>query len=57
MALQLIRAGYNQVSVVRGGFQGLMEAGVTIAPKPEGAPAASAPEAALATPAPAASHS
>jgi hypothetical protein len=56
VALQLIRAGYNQVSVVRGGFQGLMDAGVAIAPKPEGAPAASAPEAAVQGPAPAAIH-
>ena len=39
MALQLIQAGYSQVSVVRGGFQGLMEAGVALAPKPESAPA------------------
>ena len=33
MALQLMRAGYHRVSVVRGGFAGLMEAGVAVAPK------------------------
>ena len=36
MALQLIRAGYTQVSVVRGGFRGLVEAGVAVTPKPQG---------------------
>ncbi|MEK6717006.1 MAG: hypothetical protein AAB253_00265 [candidate division NC10 bacterium] len=33
MALQLMQAGYSRVSVVRGGFQGLLEAGVSVAPK------------------------
>ena len=33
VALQLLRAGYERVSVVRGGFQALMDAGVPMAPK------------------------
>lgn len=33
VALQLLQAGYRHVSVVRGGFQGLIEAGVAMAPK------------------------
>ncbi|MBI4737694.1 MAG: hypothetical protein HY766_16805 [candidate division NC10 bacterium] len=33
MALQLMQAGYSRVSVVRGGFHGLLEAGVSVAPK------------------------
>jgi hypothetical protein len=41
VALQLIQAGYHQVSVVRGGLQALMHAGVAIAPKPEPASALS----------------
>jgi hypothetical protein len=55
VALQLIRAGYSQVSVVRGGFQGLVEGGVAIAPKSKSAPAAPIEEAPQ--PAPAASVS
>jgi hypothetical protein len=57
VALQLIQAGYSQVSVVRDGLQGLMDAGVPIAPKPEGATAASAPVATLPVPVPAATSS
>ena len=33
MALQLMRAGFRQVSIVRGGFPALVEAGVVVAPK------------------------
>ena len=33
MALQLMRAGFRHVSVVRGGFPALVEAGVAVAPK------------------------
>lgn len=33
MALQLMQAGYSRVAVVRGGFHGLLEAGVSVAPK------------------------
>jgi hypothetical protein len=33
VALQLMQAGYNRVSVVRGGFQALMQSGVSVAPK------------------------
>jgi rhodanese-related sulfurtransferase len=33
VALQLLQAGYRHVAVVRGGFQGLIEAGVAMAPK------------------------
>jgi hypothetical protein len=29
----MMQAGYNRVAVVRGGFQGLVEAGVGTAPK------------------------
>lgn len=29
----MMRAGYHRVSVVRGGFAGLLEAGVALAPK------------------------
>lgn len=46
MALQLMQAGYSRVSVVRGGFQGLLEAGVSVAPKDvtPALPPASSPE-------------
>ncbi|MBI2454693.1 MAG: hypothetical protein HYV46_00985, partial [candidate division NC10 bacterium] len=33
VALQMMQAGYRHVAVVRGGFQGLVEAGVAVAPK------------------------
>ena len=33
VALQLLQAGYRHVAVVRGGFQGLIEAGVAMVPK------------------------
>jgi hypothetical protein len=33
VALQLMRAGYHRVSVVRGGLPAMLEAGVAIAPK------------------------
>ena len=33
MALQLMRAGYSRVSVVRGGLPAMMDAGVAVAPK------------------------
>jgi hypothetical protein len=33
VALQLMRAGFHRVSVVRGGLPALMEEGVTVAPK------------------------
>jgi hypothetical protein len=33
VALQLMQAGYDRVSVVRGGFPALMAAGVQVAPK------------------------
>ena len=29
----MMQAGYSRVAVVRGGFQGLVEAGVAVAPK------------------------
>ncbi|HSB73700.1 MAG TPA: trypsin-like peptidase domain-containing protein [Candidatus Methylomirabilis sp.] len=33
VALQLLKAGYRRVAVVRGGFQGLVQAGVAMMPK------------------------
>lgn len=41
-----MQAGYSRVAVVRGGFHGLLEAGVSVAPKDvtPALPAASPPE-------------
>lgn len=49
MALQLMRAGYSRVSVVRGGFPALVEAGVQVAPKEVMPPPAPPPSTAATT--------
>ncbi|MBP2671224.1 MAG: hypothetical protein H6Q85_1290, partial [candidate division NC10 bacterium] len=43
VALQLMRAGFTRVSVVRGGFPALLTAGVPVAPKGATTPAVPTP--------------